>query len=80
MTQHRRSEAWCAARLAHTIHPLVLGQDAMVVVPVLVVGSRGRGVGLPHDVVPELIRHGPLVCQVRADRAPEGAVSVAEDA
>lgn len=65
--------------MARSHPPLVLGLDVVVVVHLLVLGPQGQGGDLPHDVVPDHIRPCPPVCQARADRAPECAISVAED-
>ena len=52
----------------------------MSAVLLLVVFPQGARLGLSDDMIPDLIRPSPLACQAGANRAPEGAVNVADDA
>ena len=52
----------------------------MLAVLLLVVFSQGAGLGLPHDTIPDLIQPSPSAGQDGANRAPEGAITMADDA
>ena len=51
----------------------------MPAVLLLVVFPQGAGLGLSNDMIPDLIRPSPLARQAGANRAPEGAITMADD-
>ena len=52
----------------------------MPAVLVLVVFPQGVGLGLSDDMIPDLIQTSPSARQAGANRAPEGAITMADDA
>ena len=61
-------------------HPtLVPSQDSVPAVLLFVVFPQGTRLGLSDDMIPDLIQTSPLACQAEANRAPEGAITTADD-